>query len=98
MCFYVCMCVIFLQVRVARLGSGRHRTRPIPVFIDIGLVFEMLGSFFGSSNLVFAYLLSVFLLCANSVFGYIIYVKAAGLVDFFVGVVECGAVQSGWFR
>lgn len=29
--------LVTTYVRVARLGSGRHRTRPIPVFVNIGL-------------------------------------------------------------
>lgn len=91
MCISIYICSLFA---ITSCASG---LRPSPRkanfgVVDIGLVFEMLGSFLGWSNLDFACLLSVFLLCANSIFGYIMYVKAAGLVDFFVGVVGLSRV------
>lgn len=91
------MCISIYVYSHFAITSGAIGLRPSPHkanfdIVDIGLVFEMLGSFMGWSNLDFACLLSVFLLCANSIFGYIMYVKAAGLVDFFVGMMGLSRV------
>lgn len=60
---------------------------PIPVFVDIGLVSEMLGSLFGWKSLVFACLPSLGQLHIRS--RYVWTVQAVGLVDSFVELVGC---------
>lgn len=85
---------LFCRKRIRDCVQG---TRPLQVLVDEGSVFKTLESLLYWSISILTCLLSAYFLCFPSVF---MYVKAVGLVDFFVGAVLLlrggGAVQSGW--